>query len=78
VTESKAPKAPRSSLAEALALAGNMGFTIAVPLVGFALLGRMLDRRLDSHPWFLLAGLLLAVSTSTFILIRKFSRLLNK
>lgn len=78
MTVSNTPKVPRSSLAEALALAGTMGFTIAVPLVLFVLGGRYLDRQLGTSPWLLLTGLGLAVTASTILLVRKFSQLLQK
>lgn len=68
---------PRSTLAEALGIAWNFGFTVAVPLVLFALAGRFLDRRLHTHPWFFLAGALLAILTSTVLLVRKFKQLLT-
>ncbi len=72
------PPPSRSHVREALDLALNLGFTIAVPLVGFALLGRWLDRRLDTSPWLFLGGAMLAIATSTTILITRFKRILSK
>jgi F0F1-type ATP synthase assembly protein I len=72
----KTDSPPRSLLAEALGLAGNLGFTVAVPLVLFALIGRFADRRFHTSPWFFLAGALIAIVITTVLLIRTFKRLL--
>lgn len=56
------------------ALAWEMGYTIAIPLVAFALLGRFADKYFDSSPLFLLIGMLLAIAASTVILMRKMKK----
>ena len=55
----------RSSFWSAVALAWQLGYTITVPIVLFALGGRFLDRRFDTTPWFLLAGILISIVISS-------------
>ncbi len=55
----------------ALGLAWELGYTIAIPLVILALVGRLLDKTLNSSPWFLLAGVLLSIVASTWLVYRK-------
>lgn len=54
---------------QALSYAWQFGYTIAVPLVVLALLGRFLDRWLNTSPWLLLAGILLSMIISTVALV---------
>lgn len=54
-----------------LELAGTIGFTIAVPLVFFALVGRWMDRQYDTSPLFLLSGIILSLVITTVALARK-------
>jgi F0F1-type ATP synthase assembly protein I len=59
------------SMFQALGLAWELGYTIAIPLVILAFGGRLLDRTLDTSPWFLLAGVLLSIVASTWLVYRK-------
>lgn len=59
----------KSTVWQALSYAWQFGYTIAVPLVLLALLGRFLDRRLGTSPWLLLAGILLSMMISTIALV---------
>jgi hypothetical protein len=52
-------------------LAFDMGFIIALPLVALGLLGKYLDGRLGTEPWLAIAGILLAIVTTTVWLARK-------
>lgn len=52
-------------------LAFDMGFIIALPLVAMGLLGKYLDGRLGTEPWLTIAGILLAIITTTIWLARK-------
>lgn len=61
----------KNTLWKALALAWELGYTIAVPLVIFALGGRLLDQRLGTTPIFLLIGILLALIVSTLGVYKK-------
>lgn len=58
-------------------LAWGLGFDIAIPLVVFALIGRLLDRSFDTSPWFFIAGILVAIISSTTIIYRRISRILK-
>lgn len=55
----------------AVSLAWELGYSIAVPLVGLALVGRFLDKKFESSPWFLLAGILISISVSSYLIYRK-------
>jgi hypothetical protein len=50
-----------NSLAQALALIGQLGFAIACPMVAFIGGGAWLDGRLNTSPWLLFLGVLLGV-----------------
>ncbi len=56
-----------------LALAWELGYSIAIPLVLFALGGRYLDKKFDTSPWLLLGGLALSLMLTSFIVYRKVS-----
>lgn len=46
----------------------ELGFSIAIPIVLFAFVGRLLDRRYDTGAVFLATGILLAlISTGIFV-----------
>ncbi|TSC55416.1 MAG: Uncharacterized protein Greene041679_616 [Parcubacteria group bacterium Greene0416_79] len=57
-------------------LAWELGYTIAIPIVLFALLGRWADRMFGTSPWLLLLGVVLSVFISTAIVYRKIKRIL--
>jgi hypothetical protein len=50
----------KKSLIFAFGLIGQIGFSVAVPLVALGLLGRLLDKRFGSSPYLFLLGLALA------------------
>lgn len=58
-------------LLNALGLAWQLGYTIAIPLVILALLGRLLDKYLNSSPLFLLAGVIMSIIVTTWLIYRK-------
>ncbi len=60
-------------LFQALGLAWELGYTIAVPLVIFALGGRFLDRALGTSPWLLMAGVVLSIAVTSWLVYRKVS-----
>lgn len=61
-----------------LGLLGQMGYIIAVPLVFLALLGRFIDKRYDTSPWFLIAGMFLALIISTFWVYKKTAEIMKE
>lgn len=59
-------KSPRSAGPwQALSLAWELGYMIAVPVVLLALGGRLLDRKFGTSPWLLLAGIILSIVASS-------------
>ena len=64
-------KKERSVMWQALGLAWDLGYIIALPLVVFALGGRLLDRRIDTSPLGLLAGIFISLIVTTIGLMRK-------
>ncbi len=57
-------------------LAWELGYTIAIPIVVFALIGRMADKYFQSSPWFLLFGIVVSIVMSTVLVYKKVARLL--
>lgn len=55
----------------ALSLAWQLGYTIAIPIVVLALVGRMLDKRFGTSPWLLLAGIFVSLFVSTIAIYYK-------
>ena len=55
----------------AVGLAWELGYTIAVPIVVLALLGRYLDKKLGTTPWLLLAGILISIAVSSWAVYKK-------
>lgn len=52
----------------------EIGFTITVPIVIFALLGRFLDKYFDSSPVILLVGIVISIFISSFLIYNKVSK----
>lgn len=61
----------QSILKFTLSFAWNLGYSIAVPLVLLTLGGRFLDKKIDSSPWFLIAGILISIAISSYIVYKK-------
>lgn len=57
-------------------LAWELGYTIAVPIVILALVGRFADRHFDSSPWLLVAGIVLSVFLSSALVYKKVKKIL--
>ena len=62
----------------ALSLAWELGYTIAIPIVVFALAGRWLDRRLDTAPWLLLTGIFISLVVSSWLVYFKMIKIIGK
>lgn len=54
--------------------AWDLGYTLALSLVGGVLLGHWLDGRLDTGPWLLVVGLVLGITLSSFAVVRQLNR----
>lgn len=55
----------------ALSYAWQFGYTITIPLVLFALGGRLLDRHFGTSPWLLIGGIVVSMIVSSILLVRK-------
>lgn len=55
----------------AVGLAWQLGYTIAIPIVIFALAGRYLDKKLGTAPWLLLLGILVSIAISSWAVYKK-------
>jgi F0F1-type ATP synthase assembly protein I len=62
----------------AIGLAWELGYTIAVPLVALALLGRYLDKKLGTSPWLLLLGILVSIALSSWLVYKKTLDIIGK
>ncbi len=67
-------KKPPPSVWGSMALMGQLGFTIALPLLAGALLGNYLDSRNNNTSLFLILGLLLGLIVGIYGAYRLFSR----
>jgi F0F1-type ATP synthase assembly protein I len=67
----------KSSFWQALGIAWELGYVIAIPIVVFALGGRLLDKHFNTSPWLLLAGILISIVLSSIGLVWKFKKLMN-
>lgn len=56
-------------------LAWELGYTIAIPIVLFALAGRWADNEFGTGPWLLLTGIVASLFTTSFLVYRKVSKL---
>ena len=60
-----------------IGLVGELGFIIALPVTVLALGGRMLDKKLNSSPLCLLAGLILSLIISGVMVFRRTKSILE-
>ena len=59
-------------------LAWELGYTIAIPIVLLALLGRWADKMLGTSPWMLLVGVLVSIVISSFLVYHKVKDVIRK
>jgi F0F1-type ATP synthase assembly protein I len=62
----------------AASLAWELGYIIAVPLVVLALLGRFIDKKYGTSPWFLLVGIVLSILVSSYAAYNKSKEIIDK
>lgn len=70
--------AEKGSTFSALKLSLELGYTIAIPIVVLALAGRLLDKKFDTSPWILIAGILISIIVSSIALVVKFNAIMKK
>lgn len=66
---------------QAVSLAFQLGYTVTIPLVILALVGRFLDKKFNSSPLFLLVGIVLSMiisSAALFIKMKKITAKIDK
>ncbi|MFH0951925.1 MAG: AtpZ/AtpI family protein [Patescibacteria group bacterium] len=66
----------KSAVWQALGIAWELGYTITVPLVVLAILGRFLDNHFGTSPWLLLSGIILSIFLSSLALVWKFTKIM--
>lgn len=64
-------KKDKTNKVSVFSLAFELGYMVAIPIVVFALLGRLIDKKLDSSPWFLLLGIIISIIVSTYWVYKK-------
>lgn len=57
---------PNNAVWDALSLAWELGYTIAIPIVVLALLGRLIDKTFNTNPIFLLICIFLSIGISSY------------
>lgn len=62
----------------AFQLALELGYTIAIPIVVFALVGRFLDKKLETSPWLLIAGILVSIVVSSVGVYLKAAKMMKE
>lgn len=62
----------------AISLAWELGYSITIPLVLLALGGRFLDKKLDTAPFLLIAGILISILASSYIVYKKTTNIMNQ
>lgn len=70
--------ADKESNWSAVGFAWELGYSIVVPLVLFALGGRFLDKKLGTSPWLLLGGIVISIAITSFIVYKKVMTVINK
>ena len=65
----------KKALLNALGLAWELGYTIAIPIVILGFGGAWLDKKVQTSPAFLLAGIVLAIFISGIAVYRKVKKI---
>lgn len=58
-----------------LGIVGQLGFIIAIPAAGLTYLGHLLDIRLETSPWLAIAGLGLAIFSSSMMVYQMIKKI---
>lgn len=74
--EQPLPPKKEPSVFNLYSLVFEVGYTIAIPLVLFAIAGRYLDKTFETSPWLLLSGIVLSIFVSSFIVYKKVIKIL--
>lgn len=71
-------KSNNNNLAVAMGLGLELGFMIALPIVGFMLLGLWLDKKIDTMPLFALIGLVIGLISAIVEVVKVIIPFLEK
>ena len=66
----EAKKQDKFNFYYSISLVGQVGWSVALPLVGFILVGVFLDKQFGTKPTFIFAGLVLGMLTSFYSLYK--------
>ncbi|MBI4092534.1 MAG: AtpZ/AtpI family protein [Candidatus Kerfeldbacteria bacterium] len=69
---------PKSMVWQAIGFAWDFGIIVVVPLVALGVLGRFLDKRLNTSPWLFLGGAILAIIISTILVVVRLNAIIAK
>ena len=61
----------------AFSFAWELGYSIIIPLLFFAIAGRFLDKRFNCSPFLFLLAVVLSIFVSTFIIYKKVTRIID-
>lgn len=67
----------KKNVFSALELAFQLGYLIAVPLVVFAIGGRLLDKKLETSPFLFITGIILSMGVSSFLVYKKTAKIMS-
>jgi len=76
--KSQESKKEKSVFWQAVSLAFQFGYTVTVPLIVLVIAGKILDKKFNSSPFLLLAGIVLSVIISSVTLIIRMKKILAK
>ncbi|MCD4705950.1 AtpZ/AtpI family protein, partial [bacterium] len=57
--------------------AWELGYSIIIPLLFFAIGGRFLDKKFDCSPFIFLLAIVLSILVSTFIIYKKVTQIIS-
>ncbi len=60
---------------ELIAFAFDVGYSIIVPLVLLGLGGRLLDKKLETSPWFFIGGILFSLVITSISIYKKVKKI---
>ena len=59
-------------------LAMELGYTIAIPIILLALLGRLIDKNINTSPWFLLMGIFISILLTSWLIYKKVLKIIEE
>lgn len=78
VEEKNAQETNSLSKSDLISFAFDLGFAIIIPLIIFALGGRLLDKKMDTSPLFLIVGILISLIFTGIAVYKKAKKFSSK